>query len=97
MADDEVDGVLVTLEIDGDGVEATDEAVAEEMVVADGPGTSVEDMVCIAGIEWIEKKRRKKKKSKECRRGVVVKETRGDDPADKRVSRSSVKRERRGR
>lgn len=64
----------MTLEIDGDGVEATDEAVAEEMVVVDGPGTSVEDMVCIAEIEWIEKERRKKK-SKECRR-VVVKETR---------------------
>lgn len=58
----------MTLDIDGDGVEATDEAVAEEM--ADGPGTSVEDMVCIAEIG---SKRRKRVKNVE---RVVVKETR---------------------
>lgn len=69
----------MTLDIDGDGVEATDEAVAEEM--ADGPGTSVEDMVCIAEIG--SKRRGKKKKSKECRRVVVKGNKRGDDPADK--------------
>lgn len=52
MAEAEVEGVVlwVTLEVDGDGVEATDEAVVEENVVADmevdGSGRSVEDMVC---------------------------------------------------
>lgn len=65
----------MTLDIDGDGVEATDEAVAEEM--ADGPETSVEDMVCIAEVGSKRKggEKKKKRKSKECR-GVVVKETR---------------------
>lgn len=60
----------MTLDIDGDGVEATDEAVAEEM--ADGPGTSVEDMVCIAEVGSKRKGEKRVKNVEE----LLLKETR---------------------
>lgn len=59
VAEAEEEGAVVTLEVDGDGVEATEEeevvvgAVAEVVDMVDGSKVSVEDMVCTIGGGWI--------------------------------------------